>query len=46
MKDFESFEVGPHPEFEKTRCFFVVKKDGTKEDFSVSKCILALENRN
>jgi len=39
MKDFDHFEVGVHPEFNKTRCFFVVHKDGTKEDFSVSKCI-------
>lgn len=39
MKDFEHFEVGIHPEFTKTRCFFVVNKDSTKEDFSVSKCI-------
>lgn len=43
MKDFDHFEVGPHPEFTKTRCFFVVKKDGSKEDFSVSKCIANLE---
>ena len=39
LKDFEAFEVGVHPEFEKTRCFFVVRKDGSKEDFSVTKCI-------
>ena len=38
-KDLAHFEVGPHPEFTKTRCFFIVKKDGSKEDFSVSKCI-------
>ena len=44
MKDFDHFEVGPHPEFNKTRCFFVAKKDGKKEDFSVSKCINNLEN--
>ena len=43
MKDFEAFEVGVHPEFEKTRCFFVVRKDGSKEDFSITKCIQALE---
>lgn len=43
MKDFEAFEVGCHPQFEKTRCFFVVRKDGTKDDFSVTKCIQALE---
>jgi len=45
-KDFESFEVGPHPTFEKTRCFFVKKTDGTKEDFSVSKCIRNLEAKS
>ena len=39
MKDFDHFEVGAHPEFVKTRCFFVVKAGGAKEDFSVSKCI-------
>jgi len=44
MKDFVAFEVGTHPEFEKTRCFFVVKEDGTREDFSVAKCLQALEN--
>lgn len=42
-KDFDHFEVGVHPLYEKTRCFFVVRKDGTKEDFSVTKCIMALE---
>jgi hypothetical protein len=39
LRDFEHFEVGEHPEHLKTRCFFVVRKDGTKEDFSVSKCL-------
>ncbi len=39
MADFSHFEVGTHPNFEKTRCFFVVRKDGTKEDFSITKCI-------
>jgi hypothetical protein len=42
-KDMTHFEVGPHPEFSKTRCFFVVKKNGDKEDFSVSKCVANLE---
>ena len=39
MKDFAHFEVGCHPEFVKTRCFFVVNSKGEKEDFSVAKCI-------
>ena len=43
MANFSHFEVGVHPEFAKTRCFFVVNKDGKKEDFSVSKCIMNLE---
>jgi hypothetical protein len=43
LKDFDHFEVGAHPSYEKTRCFFVVRKDGSKEDFSVTKCILNLE---
>lgn len=43
LKDFAGIEVGTHPSFEKTRCFFIVKKDGSKEDFSVTKCIMNLE---
>lgn len=39
LQDLSHFEVGFHPEFDKTRCFFVVRKDGVKEDFSISKCI-------
>jgi len=45
MENFDHFEVGEHPSFEKTKCFFVVKKDGTKEDFSTSKCLVNLENQ-
>lgn len=44
LRDFESFEVGEHPDYAKTRCFFVARKDGTKEDFSISKCIIKLEH--
>lgn len=39
MANFSHFEVGTHPQFEKTRCFFVVREDETKEDFSITKCI-------
>lgn len=45
-KDFVNFEVGEHPDFAKTRCFFVVRKDGTREDFSISKCIINLEKQS
>jgi DNA-directed RNA polymerase IV subunit 1 len=39
LKDAASFTVGLHPDYQDTRCFFVVKKDGTKEDFSFHKCL-------
>ena len=44
LRDFDSFEVGEHPDYAKTRCFFVARKDGTKEDFSISTCITRLEH--
>lgn len=43
LRDFDHFEVGEHPDYSKTRCFFVVRKDGSKEDFSISKCITKLD---
>jgi DNA-directed RNA polymerase-4 subunit 1 len=45
LKNLEHFEVGEHPDHPKTRCFFVSRKDGSKEDFSISKCITNLEKR-
>lgn len=42
-KDLDHFIVNVHPEYNKTRCFFIVRKDGSKEDFSVSKCLMRLE---
>ena len=46
MRDFQHFEAGEHPNYEKTRCFFVSRPDGTKEDFSISKCIMNLEKQS
>lgn len=43
MKDFSHFTVYEHPDHKNTRCFFVVRSDGTKEDFSMSKCIKKME---
>lgn len=45
LKDFDHFEVGEHPDYEKTRCFFVVRKNGEKEDFSIGKCIQNLDSQ-
>ncbi|CAN0841500.1 DNA-directed RNA polymerase IV subunit 1 [Linum grandiflorum] len=37
----EHFKVMNHPKHEGSRCFSVVRSDGTVEDFSYHKCILA-----
>jgi len=39
MEGFDHFTVDVHPKFSDTKCFFVVRKDGTKEDFSYVKCM-------
>ncbi len=39
LKDLDHFELGFHPDFKTTKCFFAVKKDGTKQDFSYHKCV-------
>jgi hypothetical protein len=39
LKGAKDFTVALHPEFKQTRCFFIVKEDGTKEDFSFHKCL-------
>ncbi len=39
MDGFDHFTVDVHPKFTDTKCFFVVRKDGTKEDFSYVKCM-------
>mmetsp|Transcript_43387 Transcript_43387/g.49906 ORF Transcript_43387/g.49906 Transcript_43387/m.49906 type:complete len:332 (+) Transcript_43387:119-1114(+) len=42
-KDFKAFTVGIHPEHPESRCFFVVKTDDSKEDFSLGKCATNME---
>ena len=42
LKGAVDFTVSLHPEFKQTRCFFVIKEDGTKEDFSFHKCLSKL----
>jgi len=43
IKDLQNFTAGPHPEHKDSRCFFVIRKSGTKEDFSAKKCLENLE---
>jgi DNA-directed RNA polymerase IV subunit 1 len=42
LKGLKDFSVGIHPEYNQTRCFFVIKEDGSKEDFSFHKCLTRL----
>lgn len=39
VKDIKGFTVDIHPTYNDTRCFHILKNDGTKEDFSFIKCI-------
>lgn len=43
LKNLDHFVVDVNPSYIDTRCFFVVRSDGTREDFSVVKCINKIE---
>lgn len=45
MANFKAFTVDFHPNYQTTRCFFVIREDGTKDDFSYHKCIHNLINK-
>lgn len=40
------WQVGYHPDFESSRCLFIVRKDGEMVDFSYWKCIKGLIRKN
>jgi hypothetical protein len=39
LEKLKSFTVDFHPQYKTTRCFFLVREDGEKEDFSYHKCV-------
>lgn len=39
-------KIGYHPDFESSRCMFIVRKDGVSVDFSYWKCIKGLIRKN
>ena len=48
MEKLKNFTVGIHPEYKNTRCFFIVREDGTKEVFIlyyIKLCYKILKNR-
>ncbi|KAF3974134.1 hypothetical protein CMV_002506 [Castanea mollissima] len=40
-KDVHAIKVVCHPKYQNTRCFEVERNDGTTEDFSYHKCVIA-----
>eukprot|EP01016_Furgasonia_blochmanni_P004456 TRINITY_DN11732_c0_g2_i7.p1 TRINITY_DN11732_c0_g2~~TRINITY_DN11732_c0_g2_i7.p1 ORF type:complete len:463 (-),score=172.26 TRINITY_DN11732_c0_g2_i7:111-1499(-) len=46
LANLKSFTVDVHPEHPTSRCFFAVKEDGSKEDFSLQKCLDAFDQKH
>jgi hypothetical protein len=45
-KNLDYFTTDKPSDFQYSRCFFIVRKDGSRDDFSVHKCIERLKNEN
>lgn len=45
LKGAKSYVVDFHPVYKQTRCFFIVKDDESKEDFSIHKCLNNLKDK-
>lgn len=41
-KNLKTFAIGKHPDHPESKCFFIVKENGEREDFSISKCLQQL----
>lgn len=39
ISDLSYITTGVHPKYSDTKCFFIIKKDDTREDFSLAKCL-------
>jgi len=42
FKSLKTFAIHKHPEHPESKCFFIVREDGSEEDFSISKCLQQL----
>ena len=45
IKDLDFITTGKSEKYEHSRCFYIVKKDGEKVDFSIQKCIDEIFNK-
>lgn len=46
LKGLKHFVVDVHPNYVDTRCLFAVREDGSREDFSIVKCINSVEAKH
>ena len=46
IKDLDFITTGKPEKFNYSRCFFIVKKNGDKIDFSIQKCIDQMFNQS
>ena len=39
LKDLKNIMIDIHPKYQTSRCFFIVKEDGSEHDISYHKCL-------
>lgn len=45
FKKMKAITIGHHPEHKDNKCFYVIREDETKEDFSILKCIQKIDEK-
>jgi len=45
LKGVKGFTVDFHPTYKQTRCFFIIREDDAREDFSLHKCLNNLKEK-
>ena len=43
--DLDYFTTGQNPDYSGSKCFLIVKTDGTTEDFSINKCLDTIQEK-
>ena len=43
--NFDYFTTGQNPDYPGSKCFLIAKKDGTKTDFSINKCLEVIQEK-
>ena len=45
LKDMKDICVDFHPTYASTRCFIIIRNDGTREDVSIAKCVEKIKEK-